>query len=471
MVAAGPEMPINRLTSPLRLAPMTIQQFSALSLLFPWFLASSGMAAQVPGPDEAEVAKPEHSTVPVFWEPTLDVAFDRARRLGRPVLVAVHEPSDKASRKFLDQIYPSPLVQPLLRELVCVVASTEATAPLTEGPRKGMSVLFRTVTSAEAQAVAAEVGKRYLGDEISKAPIHLFVNAEGHLIKTRTGRLSQKDFIAFVEGVLDDRDPSWRPALDSGKRSTRSQDSAAAAPFAGLFGDDEKARKRAIQELLDAPDKTIVARIFAQIPSAETKQKLLEAARRKSGDKSWLAAVLDLAIDDKDPEVRAQAAVTAEVARIPGLLEKMLDTYGGEKDVLVRDELLRAMAASARGDRRVWAILNQAVKAKEDKSRAMAYVALARFGDADDTLASRSVDVLLRRGVKDRDARTRNAAVWALAELRSKRAIKDLEKLLKRTRKGLTKRFIEKAIDRINGKAVEGWDDSRRVVSRETIRR
>lgn len=410
-------------------------------------------------------------SVPVFWEPSLDVALARAKRLGRPVMIAVHKPSEKASSNFLKKIYPAALVRPLLRELVCVAASTEATAPLTGGPRKGMSVAFRTVTSTEAQATTLAVGSRYLGDEISKLPVHVFVDAEGHLIRSVKGALKQRDFIKLVQGILDKSDPFWRPPSSVlGAKASKGSD-LDAAPFAGLFSDDLKAQGRAVEALLASTDKTIVAGIFAQIPSAAAKSKLLESARRRSGDKSWMTDLLELAIADRDPSVRAQAAVTAEAAKLPALLPKLLSAYKGEKDADARSEMLRALAASARGDKRVWSALGSAVKDRSERARAMAYVAYARFGESSDKLASRAVDVLVRRGLRDRDSDAKNAAVWALGHLRSKRAGREIEKLLKKTRRGKTKRFYEKVLDRIRGKTVSDWESTRRAVARESVRR
>ncbi|MCA8970440.1 MAG: HEAT repeat domain-containing protein [Planctomycetes bacterium] len=432
-------------------------------------IAAQSSNAQGDAP-RSDTSRPD-AKPPVFWEPSIADALTRATRLGRPVLIAVLDPGEAASRYYLDEVYPSLLVHPVMRELVCVVGSNEPTAPLTEGPRKGMSAVFQTVSSQSALAVAKDVEQRYLGEQVKKAPIHLVLNGGGHLIATKTGKLKRSEFVRFLTKTLDDQDPGWQGTIDPlAMKQGGDKQQGAAIPFAGLFGDDQNAARKAIESLLDATDKTLVARLYPQIPSPSTRARVFEAARKRNGDRSWLEAVLELGIADKDPEVRAQAAVTAEEVRTPGLASKLLKAWEEERDDIARDELLRAAAACGRGDADVWDALGQAVKDKSDRSRANAYVALARFGDADDKLASRSVDVLMRRGLRERDDRTRNASIWALAELRSRRARKDIEKLAKKER-GPVKRFFEKALDRIDGKDVEGWGDSRRFFASETIRR
>lgn len=431
--------------------------------------ATQGPARGAPAVQAASPAGAKQA-VSVIWEASLEAAMQRASRIGRPVLVAVLAPSEEASRVFLDEVYPSLLVRPLLHEVVCVAASTEATAPLTEGPRKGMSAVFKTMTSNEAQAVARAVEQRYLGDQIKKVPTHILLDGAGHLIANKAGKLEQKEFRRFITTALDAQDPSWRPSTDLADVAKGGDGGGEAIPFAGLFGTDEKAARKAVDALLAAPDKTVVARLFPQIPSGKTRARLFEAARDLSGERDWLAEVLELGVADKDPDVRAQAAVTAEVVRAPGLAKQLLTAFSSEKDEDVRCDLLRAAAASAKGDQAVFDAIEEAVREKSDKARANAYVALARFGDSDDKLASRSVDVLLKRGIKDREDRSRNAAVWALAELRSTRARKEIEKIGKRER-GVVKRFYEMALDRIDGKDVSGWQDSRRLVASEKVRR
>lgn len=198
---------------------------------------------------------------------------------------------------------------------------------------------------------------------------------------------------------------------------------------------------------------------------------MLEGARRKDGDKAWLGALIDFAVKDADPEVRAQAAVTAEAAKIPNLLPSLLKAHKGEKDSETKLELMRAIAASAKGDKKAWSLLNSAVKERSDHARSMAYVAIARFGEDDNKLASKSVDLLLRRGLRDRDSRARGAAIWALGHLRSKRAVKEIERAQRKTRRAPAKRLFQKVLDRIGGKKVDGWTDLRRTLVRERVRR
>lgn len=405
----------------------------------------------------------------VFWEGSLEGAMQRARRIGRPILVAVHKPSDKASRRMLQQVYASPEVRNLLREFVCVAACADPAPPIEIGPRKGQSSIFGTVTVAEHQAVLEKVRTKYLGDGAIARPQHLFLDADGHLILRKEHFVEAEKFAHLLAELLDRCDPGWRgPAVVEAKQP-------AAGPveevdWSGLFERDVKKRQKAIQRLLRSVDKDLVLSMYKNVRDPETKAMILEGVRR-AGAADWALPLVREALADEDATVRAQAAVTAEAAAGAELLSELSQRYKVEKDAFVQRELVRAIGACAHGNKKALQILGKAIRSKDDLVRANAYVAMGVAGGHSKDVASRLADILIAKGLRDRDVVGRSAAVWALGEIRCKRAISAIEKLSMRDRRWSRRGLYRDALRRIQGETVANWDRARRDVAREEIRR
>ena len=461
----------------------------ALVLAAPLFVSS--LAAQAPagvqdasGSKKAKSAQdssPGRSPIHVVFEGDFDKALLRAKRLGRPLVVAVHKPSDKHSRRMLDEVYPSPFVRPLMREFVCIAACAEAVAPIADGPRKGKSSTFKTVTVAEHQACAKEVAARYLGDEASSAPQHLFLDSAGHLIERVRGYKSADDFHDQLEKILNKCDPGWRPSVAgvAAKPSSKGKSRSSAVPFADLFSGNRERRRRSAAKLVAVPDKNQVLEVYKKLVDVETRALVVEEARRSKGDRSWLPSFVRMALSDKSAEVRAEAAIAASSLAKPEMLKDLFASYDREKDEFARGALLRALAmslgskdskvkASATEQSRVWKHAYAESKNRTPKVRARAYVAIAAYGKVSDAARKRCIDLLVSRGLKDRDRGGRSAAVWALADLNSKRSRTLIQKLIPRERSRRVREFYERAVERCNGNVADWkWvDDRRRLTDR-----
>ena len=81
----------------------------------------------------------------VFWEKGLTTAIERARRLQRPILAALHAPGNKASETFLSKTYADGALRAILREYVCIAGTEKPFPKIQDGARKGFSQAFGTI--------------------------------------------------------------------------------------------------------------------------------------------------------------------------------------------------------------------------------------------------------------------------------------------------------------------------------------
>ncbi len=442
--------------------------------LCPLFLGAflcGGGAAQKPSPK-----KPR--TPVVFWEASLDEALARSKRIGRPVLIAVHRLGGGAGRGMLDSVYPEPDILSLLREFVCVAACGEQTPPIETGPRKGMSAVFLTVTSDEHRAALAAVRKRYLGDEKIVAPQHLFVNAAGHTIEQEQGVLSTVAFASLLTKVLDGAAPGWRPEVPDAEGVADDGSDDGGVPWAGLFDKDESVRRRAVNRLVRQRNKSMVLTMYRQLGDPAGRALILERVRA-SKKLDWAGQLIRVGLSDKEPIVRDQAAVTAEVAGMPDLLPDLLGCLQKEKNDASRCELLRAIGACAGGDKAAIKVLSAALKSREDKIRLNALVAMVSVAEAAEEQLPQMISVLVKRGLKDRNADTRDAAIWGLGQLRAKKAIPAVEKMRGKIRsgrgrgrrRGRSRMLLEGALLRMQGREAPLWDRAKAGVVKDRIPR
>ena len=452
---------------------------SVLALLAPAMAQTPKDASASQDKQDSKETPPGRSPIHIVFEGNFEDALRRAKRLGRPIVVAVHKPSVKYSRRMLDEVYTSPFVRPLMREFVCIAACSEAVAPIDEGPRKGKSSTFKTVTVAEHQACAKEVASRYLGDEADSAPQHLFLDSAGHLIERVRGYKDADDFRVVLEKILDKADPGWRPSVAAvvAKRSSKGKARSSAVPFADLFEGNKTRRQRAAAKLVAVPDKNQVLELFKKVVEAETRAMIVEEAWRSKGDRQWLPAFVRVALEDKASDVRAEAAVACVVLASPKMLDSLFASFEAEKDDYVRGQLLRALAnslgakdakdkATSTQQTRVWKLVLHEAKSRSSKVRARAYVAMAYYAKTSDAARKRGIDSLISRGLKDRDRAGRSAAVWALADLGSKRARSAIQKLIPRERNRRLREFYARAIERFDGNVADWkWAEDRRRLS------
>jgi len=376
-------------------------------------------------------------------------------------MIAIHRASEPGTQSMLKWTYSNAEVQRLLHEMVCVVACSDAFPTIESGPRKGKSSAFPTVTFEEHRAVFEAVMKRFFGkSEQIVVPQHLFLDPSGELILRKETALSAKGFVTVLKRALDHVDPGWNgPKLVVAKAGQpESEDSLLKA----LFSTNPKEQKRAVARAV-AGDKKMLLRLYRQITSVEIRTSLLEEALTAK-DLSWSLDLIRSALSDPDAGIRGHGARIAGQSANDAVLSDLLAALSAEKDEEAKHQLLEAVGRCGMDHRAARDALLEAFKGADQKTRAYAYVALGYL-----TEHRRVVEYLMTRGLKDRDTNARSAAVWALGNLRVKRAAKAIEKLIPRTRHCRTREFYREAVRRINAPQKSALPDYEWIAARRTI--
>ena len=413
----------------------------------------------------------------VFWEKGLATALERARRLQRPILAAIHAPGNKASEVFLDKTYKDPAVRRLLREYVCVVGTEKPFPKIKEGARKGMSQAFLTVSFAEARKVEMDLRKRYLGSGELALPQHLILDSGGHLVDRSVDPLTAKELANFLGKGLDRVSPGWNPNPETpaGKPTKNVQ----LLPTSLLFTGTEEQKAQLLDQLLESDARIALLELYPKIKSEDTKVLVLSKIRFSKGDLSWQEPLLLGALRDKSAVVRANAAVNAAGVGLPGLAPVLLKAAKKEKvadnakelDIETLSELVRALAACGKNHRATRKWLFALEKHRNSGIRKVFYVSMASW--AKDSKEKKLRSLLLTEGLHDADWAVRSAAIWTLAEIRSKKAVSDIKRMQARTTRPWRKAFYPLALARIQGQKPdpEAWEKARVLLTGEKIPR
>ncbi|MFQ5503588.1 MAG: HEAT repeat domain-containing protein [Planctomycetota bacterium] len=398
----------------------------------------------------------------MFWEGSLEMALARARRLVRPVMIAIHSPEEKTCHRMLKKTYEQPEIRSLLREMVCVPACKGSFGAIESGPRRGKSVVFRTVTAEEHAAVEEEVRRRYLGgSETLVLPQHLFLDPDGNLVLRKAGLVKPKPFRTLLRRALRHVDPDW----EGRKMPAPEGEDAGRVPLAGLFSADENERRASVMQLLGGGDKSRVLSLYRQLNETSTKILILEASWR--GDMEWISPLVREALGEKDAELRSRAAVTAELSGNEDLVDDLIGVASREKDEDVLCELLRAIGGCGGSSKKARDYLVKALKSRKERVRANIYIALASLAPDKSTR-----ELLFKRGLKDR-TRARNGAIWALVELGDPRMERAIERIIPRGKRSRKQRdFLSLALRKLEEAVPERrWEIARRSIAGETVRR
>ena len=415
--------------------------------------------------------------VPVFWEKDVETALVRAQRLHRPILAAVHAPGNKVTQAFLRKGYTDPKVRRLLREYVCVVGTAKAFPRIQEGPGKGMSSAFLTLSFEEAKKVEQELRVRFLGAGVVSVPQHLILNSKGQLVNNVAGGMEIQELVDFLTKGLDRVSPGWNPGGEE-KRGGKST-TVKILPTEFLFTGTEEQRALVLDQILGSERKPVLLGLYPKIKNESTKILVLEKIRFSHGDLGWQAPILLAAIQDESAKVRAHAAVNATGLASPGLADALLKAakkekvadVAAEKDIEALTELVQAVAVCGRKDRASRKWLFSLEKHRNAGVRKAFYVAMAAW--AKDSKDKKVRSILFNEGLHDPDWAVRSAAIFSLAEMRYKKAVPEIKKMLARTQREWRKEFYPLALARMDGKATdpEKWEKARALLANERIHR
>jgi HEAT repeat protein len=394
----------------------------------------------------------------LFFEPSLERALERATRIRRPVLVAVHAAGDEKTRQTFETLYLDPVVKQLSREIIVCLACGDDHPAVAEGPEKGRSTLFPGLTPEELKAVDQAVRQKYFAGGTCRKPAHLVLDPLGNLMQAKEGSLTKEELVQLVRDGLDAVDLNWNTAAppsarEPGDAKKKRPDAGlakganATPPWSGIFEANDVVRRATIEELFATGDDALVLKLYHQLRDDKDQQARIEFLRMaaKEGHKPPVSMFID-ALEDKDPLVRSHGAVSLEITRLADGVAPLQKALRKEKDERVLADMVRGLGASGHHDDAALETVLKYTRDRSDTIRANAYVALRFAGEK-----PKVKEALQKRGLSDNDTKAKHAAIWTLGFMRDKSARELLEKEQKKERGPMGGLLIRTAISLIDG--------------------
>lgn len=382
----------------------------------------------------------------VDWVGDWKRAFRQAKESNKPVMVCINSrDGEQANERAAHSIYHDPWFVPLSRRFVMIVVSVHVHA------ENGICPRFGKVTCQEHvncwSALRLEHGDTFLVPNTTNemiSPQHAWFGPDGKLLQRKEYELSRAELLKRMRAVLagcgpgggadrplDDRD---REALE---RVRHGDEKARWAALGWLFASEKTAVKAAVAGLLK------------KITDTTQRCELLRAfGRAKALD---VRPSVERLLKDRDAEVRSFAAVCLEEmgsVEAVGALAKRART---ESEAIVRKNLYRALGACGgpAGDKAAARALLKAVGTDKDSMVCKhAALALRCFESAGDLVRKKLEQLALR--VKDQDVRL--AVAYALAYVGNpKTSVHALEKLAEKMHDEWREKFVQSAIDKLQG--------------------
>lgn len=351
----------------------------------------------------------------ITWANTLNGALDAAREKGTLVVIAIVMPGERGSDAMLEKQYLDAKVVELSKHTVNV--------KLVVGP---------SGTPPEDERIVRERWLKVAPDALVAAPNHLFVKpgepgSDGELLSSfayevTAGQLewAWSDAIKKVKP-----DFAWTPSERA--RPPESLLYGAVAADGTTPAPTPQQVKLAIKELKaggwDFQKRAANYRIVlaSEDPEAlrfgQQEMRNLPGGFRRMGlmtvgavsPKAW-HGFAESFLEDRDAALREEAARTLEQLAEPKALKALRKQFGAEDEETVRGRLLRAMVASAPGDKSVVKDIEKILT--KDKSAPMRVQATMAAASIEDRATAQR---LLKLALGDAAAHVRTAAAYGVA--------------------------------------------------------
>lgn len=423
---------------------------SALLALF----ALAPLAAQEPAPR-------------VAWSPSVDAAFEQARKEGKPVMWVVMMDGEIACRRMMDNVYTDAAVIARTKEFVVVPCSLgrHNRSGGDESETETPCGIFPGVTCSQHRANELVFRERYETRREVISPQHVFTDPTGQI-------LSRKDWELNSRTLRDEMDK----AMNAWKRLQGRSDETPAAEAPGdspapAVAPDAPARisaeeTRLLSVLLRAPsqEKKECADAFYQVAGSAAYAALADAILAKEVKRSEdLATIVRAAgkpecsagakefarlLDDKNKVVRHTAVVTLEEMEDPSVVAKLLEIYEQDRTLELRRDILRALGPLGRGNEQALALLLKEVQNSNPKMVRSAAMGLGNHLSGNQEVRDALQKAFLRTG----DDLVKKAILYAYLVGRDESAASDLDGLAEKERNKEIKDLIETTRNVLQGR-------------------
>lgn len=403
--------------------------------------------APVPAPPGMRAST---SGIDIVWETSYEAALERAAREQRPIFVAVSVDDVHACEQLIDDVYGDRTLEGLTAHTVNLMASDS-----THSENAKSCPRFGGPSCREHRYVDAAVREALLAPSENGAyvaPQHLFLAPDGALILSVPYEVSAGELEWCLLEALATVDPEV--ALEPSKHArmprrliygdvlpigpntalpvTRAQALTWLEEHRRGLGREEGWELLRMLSIADEPEahEYIEARLRSNTSNAgggrggsspgglrndprDRRPQLLRWMGNVSPP-GYAPVILEF-LDSSDEALRVEAIVALEQLGSPEALAALTKELRGEQDPAIAKNLLRAIGASARADKKARKLLlDQASDDREPLLRINAIVALGLLDQHAD------VDALLASALRDESPTVRSAAAIAIGITRNR---------------------------------------------------
>ncbi len=403
------------------------------------------------------------------WMPSVDAALAEAKAKNRPVFIAVNMDNERANDELVKVHYQDERIIKLASQCACLFASVaEHGSGNDPCPRCG------SVTCADHRAVEHDARARWMKSGATGeivAPAHLFIDGSGKVLMSVNYSITRGELEWCLYSAIKACDPKFTWEMSSAAHAPRRlvnngvadpteipKSAPTKAEVEQLLDTVQKGgrpweHREEIGRLMQSDDKRAVDYVAGALNSrASTRDDVVVTMLHNIGRLSP-AAYWEMVVpwvDDARAPVRAEAIVALEQLAVPKSIAVLQKRWKAEKDVDVRAELVRALAAvDPAGKHTIQVVMEQAEKAKEARVRISAVIAGARFEDP------KAVAALVKSALAADVSGVRAAAAYVVGVRREAALRADLDAAALKEPDTSVKHAMDLAIEVMNGGNVE----------------
>lgn len=422
-------------------------------LLFSILVPAAALLLAAPGLAQDVIGDPEKR---ILWEKNLDAAFIAAKKSHTPLLVVFHADRSTDCAMLAEDYYLDPEVVKLSRSFLCVPASEDEhedqVMKTSDGRYNTVCAWFLHVACEDHQRVWSKARRSFLKNRPVEIPYHIFAHPDGNILDSMGMPKSPEEMAKIMRKVLDQMEPERGDevfhAFDEDERKF-------VAELQRLKGADPALRRFIFEKLVRWEGKWVYPKLRRYMNEVAKRDQAIHLIREMGfkNNERGVDFLLDLS-KHRDAEFRLHAAVSLEEIGLVRCAKPVRAWIGREKDLTVRANLLRTLAACAPGEAGTLSLIERELKpGAKPVVRRNAAVALGTIGVVSPDAVRQSLELL----VSDRDDDTAACACWALGWMKSRESI---ELIRAKMEKADTYRMIillEDVIHRVMGQDPFGY--------------
>jgi len=428
-------------------------RLSSNCLLFSFLAVLAALNALGPAHAQDVVTDRENR---ILWQKNLDAAFIEAKKAHMPLFVAFHKDQSADCILLAEDFYTDPEVVKLSRSFLCLAASEnehrDQVMKTADGRFSTVCAWFLHVECADHQRVFAKARRSFLNNRPVEFPFHLFVHPGGKILDSVGMTKSPRELAKVMQKVIDqmepERDDEVFHAFDEEERKF-------VADLQRLKGSDPSLRRFILEKLVRWEGAWVYAKLARFMKEKAPRDHAIHLIREMGfkGNHRAVDFLLELS-KHKDKEYRLHAAVSLETIALGECAKAVRVWIGREKDLVVRANLFRTLAACAPADPRTLAWIEKELKSgNKPIARRHAAIALGMIGTVSPEKARQKLELLL----DDKDDYTAACACWALGWMRSKESLELIKREMEEADTYREIILIEDVIHKVMGQDPFGY--------------